>query len=316
MLFACLLSAGIWIGIFRWKVTSLNSEAMFVSDLYAYKTPLAKQISPRKILLIGGSGTLFSLNAASISRSTGMPVFNYGTHAGVGLRYIVTKSREVLKRGDTAILIPEYELYYDTSVPSETMYAYTLASDRPYLNQISIKDKLTTMFSMSMVDMARGMVKKILTPNKKDVPPGSAYTMEALSKDGDETRNLRSERSEVNTGKVRAFGPQVCLLDSPNEYSESVISEFAAWCKKNGVNLAVTYSSTIDFSEYRTSAYQSTFKKIRDFYKRIDVPVLGEPEDFFFPCDLFLDSPYHGTDILANEASAKLAALIKPVLKN
>lgn len=314
MLITCVVSACLWIALFKVKVSSLNAEALFVQDLYAYKTPLAKKTASPKIVLVGGSGTLFSLRAASISKRTEMPVFNYGTHAGVGLRYMVHKCREVIWEGDIVVLIPEYQLYFDSSVPSETMIAYTQASDPEYFNQISLRDKLSTAFSMSMVDMGRGIVKKIVSHNGKDAPPGSAYTMDALNSFGDETLNKRAERSEINTGKVKSFGPQFCLLDQPNEYSLGVIAEFANWCKIHHVKLFAAYSSTIGFPEYKSISYKLSLQKIKEFYQRIGVPVLGNPEDFFFPVDLFLDSPYHGTDILAESASAKLSDLLQPYI--
>ena len=68
----------------------------------------ASHIRGRKIIFIGGSNLIFGVRADSLGRRVGLPVVNYGLHAGIGLDYAADRAAEIIGPGDIVILAPEH----------------------------------------------------------------------------------------------------------------------------------------------------------------------------------------------------------------
>src|SRR5207253_7350012 len=115
-----------WPVLFRMQAGALTEETMFVHDISVFKYQRAAALTCPKIVFIGGSGVLFSVRAAQIEQATHIPTANLGTHAALSLRYMLFRSRDILRPGDIAVLIPEYSLYYESTVPTDLLlnYAY------------------------------------------------------------------------------------------------------------------------------------------------------------------------------------------------
>src|SRR4051812_31724248 len=96
-----LLTIG-WMTVVRFSQPSI--QAIWAHGLYQRKTFAADRIQEPKIVIIGGSGAHYGYSAREISRETGLPVVNFGSHAGLGLPYILYKARKVLKPNDFAVL--------------------------------------------------------------------------------------------------------------------------------------------------------------------------------------------------------------------
>src|SRR5512141_1791139 len=73
---------------------SLNLGVHTPASRWAYqitqkKESLARQRPPPRLLLVGGSATLFGLNARELEHQTGCPTLNLGTHAALGTAYLL-----------------------------------------------------------------------------------------------------------------------------------------------------------------------------------------------------------------------------------
>ena len=127
----------------RWFITSFMAFAMALAGVYLWQFPrileapvaaeywlrgaklikrtLARDTKGSKVLLIGGSSTMFAIDAAALSERTGRPMINMGLHAGLPLKYHLDLAREMLRRGDTAIVIPEYR-HYSAAGPNTSWF--------------------------------------------------------------------------------------------------------------------------------------------------------------------------------------------------
>ncbi|MBR4604558.1 MAG: hypothetical protein IKO43_06920 [Kiritimatiellae bacterium] len=68
-----------------------------------YKRAIAQTIHEPKIVVMGGSEALFSMDSELLSQQTGMPVVNLATHIGIPLRFYPNILEGTLREGDVVV---------------------------------------------------------------------------------------------------------------------------------------------------------------------------------------------------------------------
>ena len=86
-----------------------------------------KKCNCNKIVLIAGSNAGFGFNSDLLSNDFGIPVFNTGTHAGLGLRLQIELFKEYINAGDIVVLLPEYEQFYGGFLGDAAMVRNTVS---------------------------------------------------------------------------------------------------------------------------------------------------------------------------------------------
>lgn len=93
------------------------SAEYWVGEMIFIKKELVKAYKGKsKIIVAGGSSTLFGIDADYASKQLDMPVINFGLHAGLRLGKILKEADAVVERGDVLVLALE-PYYYDCAVP-------------------------------------------------------------------------------------------------------------------------------------------------------------------------------------------------------
>jgi hypothetical protein len=127
-----------------------SSDAAWVEGLYQRKDLLASRHpigTGGRIIIVGGSGALFGIDAELIERKLGVTTLNYATHAGLGA-YILDRARTVIHPGDTVLLCPEYEQWYNAGTDlSDVEWAYVCTWDKRYIWSRGIGPALRTLYS-------------------------------------------------------------------------------------------------------------------------------------------------------------------------
>ena len=98
-------------------------EVQWIKSMYEEKVErLDSTEAPKRLLVIGGSGTHFGVDTMQIERELGVPVFNLGLHAGLGLNAIIATFSDEIRSGDIVLFTSEYHLmtndgtgYYSSS---------------------------------------------------------------------------------------------------------------------------------------------------------------------------------------------------------
>jgi len=84
----------------------------WVAEMISVKKELIRaQTGNNKIIIAGGSSTLFGIDAEYASAQLGIPVFNFGLHAGLRLEKILREVDTVVEHGDYLILALEPSFY-------------------------------------------------------------------------------------------------------------------------------------------------------------------------------------------------------------
>lgn len=119
------------LGAALWYNNAGTPDADWVNDLHIRKeVALADAASPR-VLFIGGSGCLFTIDTELIGARLGKPAVNLCSHAGVALEYMLAYARRHARPGDTVIIVPEHRVLFRKEPEiSEIKWKYFTTWDR------------------------------------------------------------------------------------------------------------------------------------------------------------------------------------------
>lgn len=100
-----------------------------------------KKCDSNKIILIAGSNAGYGFSSNLLSNNFGVPIFNTGTNAGLGLRFQIELFKDYLKAGDVVVLLPEYEQFCGSFL-GETALVRIIAYHKNYRGKISINQMI------------------------------------------------------------------------------------------------------------------------------------------------------------------------------
>jgi hypothetical protein len=114
---ACVIAALFALGIAAWQVIPLSpvSKERYLAAVEDHLTMFERSKGEKgRIVLIGGSGTAFSVSAERLSEELGRPVYNGGIQASIGVRNLIDLYLPHLDpEHDLIVLLPEPDLIAD-----------------------------------------------------------------------------------------------------------------------------------------------------------------------------------------------------------
>ena len=259
---------------------------------YAVKKEHAMRMTSEKprIVLDGGSATLYGVRAKDMEEAFGLPTVNLALCGGFDLDYIFYKLKEVVKRGDIVILPLEHELFFYAGSTSSFKASYILSCDREYfLHALNWRQKFEYVRLVMAFNKVFKAVKKARSRRSNPWPLGK------LNQNGDITGNV---------GKHELAG--LCPVpfqrgDIKETQGLMLIKDFNRWAQENGITVYLSFANRVYSSDYKSKECVTYFENLMDYLSRNNISVIGSPYDFFFPKDLFYDTLYH-----LNETGAAL----------
>ena len=138
-----------WVNYYR------DPGAGWCEILYRQKRIIADRRAQfaTRIILVGGSATLFGIDAELIEKKLNIPTINLGTHAGLGLRYLLKRAARISHPDDIIILSPEYETWNDAYRDGPGIFLdYVWTYDKPYLFHLPKKELANLMWNIPLAD--------------------------------------------------------------------------------------------------------------------------------------------------------------------
>lgn len=269
----------------------------WIKNVYVIKEHIAKQENKeeKRIIVVGGSSTLFGFNGEIIEKNTKSKFLNLGTHAGLPINYHLDKVLKIAKEGDIIFLPLEFSYYYRTTPYWDSWYIQNMLFWDPNYSQYITKEgiifsMLTTKPTSLTKAIAKFLKKQETTPiakwEQKEVAP-NMYSFLNLDKYGDFCFNLKNSFLE---------NPQ--YIEKNQEVSDFFIDEFLkarAILRERGVDILLIYPPTIKNPNFNLDD-KNVIKKIDHLkreLKKHNIEILGNPRDYHFDRDLFLDTAYH-----------------------
>jgi hypothetical protein len=281
-------------------------------EIYEKKRLAVEKITSPKLLLVGGSGTLFGLSAREIKHETGFPTINFGTHAGLETDCILRHARQVAKPGDTVLLCLEYELYtYGKSDVSDALLDYIVSREPAYFYSVSLSEKWHIFMETSDQRLMHGL-------NDRRHPEGNmgGYQSKFINEWGDQTNHPKALQQTTNM--ILAIQWKETLASDLPEHPPGfeLVSSFCEWARTNHIRVLATFPNICQRPEFYLPPAQRTAKTIADFYAILDIPMLGDYKESILPPDQFFDSVYHLTDEASIMRTQRLLKHLAPYLEN
>ncbi len=310
-----LLALGLTAGAFYVNLGSHTILSRWAFDITRKKRLLVEQTSPPRLLLVGGSATLFGLSAREIERQTGWRTINLATHAALGPTYLLREARRSAKPGDTVLLTLEYELYtFGKISPRRTdaiLLDYIVARDPAFFRELTLREQWNVFMLTSNDRLLQG-IKNRFRPE----PPQwnmEIYNLQCLNEWGDQTGHTEAARAKSTDTRGNGLSVLASGLP-PRPDGFPIIAAFCAWARTNNIRVLATYPNLLEQPQYHTPAARESIRKITSFFAHLDVPVVGEYTEPILPAEKFFDTVYHLTEDAALARTRLLAGELKPYL--
>jgi hypothetical protein len=280
------------------------------------KLKIANSITGGKIIFTGGSSVDNGINAHRVGELTGLPSVNMGFWASLGPEYILHQVKRVAKPGDLVVLILEYgqfnwagdSIYW----ADREMLPLILCRDQEFFLSRPLVEQFHFAIRMDPVFLAECLKAKAL--------PVKNINKEIFSSshnfNGDVTNNVPSNLySPLPIGSTPK--DPIWHLSHPlppDAKGFRVIADFIDWARKSGVKVVATYPNVARNPAYEKADSQTTVKRVEDFYRSMNVPLLGGFEASEFPPECFFDTHYHLQADSAVRRSELLIPLLEPYL--
>jgi len=284
----------IWIGIVYIQIGNPTQSSKWIYEVYSLKENYAHNIDGRKIVIVGGSSALFGINSKMIEERFNIPVVNDGVNGGLGMRYILYKSKKVLKKGDVAILPLDSQVYQMNDPTGMVAYVdYIISRDPEYFATLNIIDEFKLIMAISFKRAFQG----IISPFHQLKKTSGIYGIQNVNARGDQintesskmTSKQRKERDTFQARKINSSD----LSDKFIHYMDDYIS----WARLHGIKLIFMPPVQMKFNYYKTEKYVKFLGNIKKYYQDANVIYLGKPEDYMYEKKYFYNTAYHLNDV-------------------
>ena len=269
-----------------------GGELSWLRAMYQRKVAIAKQLEgPERLIITGGSGAHYTVNAQLMEQVLGMPVVNLGLDGPVGLDVILPSVLDVIQAGDTVLLIPEYLLLLDEDGLGERSGQFGLAIGRPGLGQIPPQQLAQDILLLGIPSL-RGMTKSTLDWVQTGQVTG--YYDDPLTAHGDPT---------VDKKRIGEWW-RMNIRNSVSPHAIQRIEQFREEVEARDATLVLSLSWV--YADPHEETLRNVQKTAADLSEI--APLLYDPESLNIQTDasLFGDTHYHLTAEARNLRSMEL----------
>lgn len=250
-----------------------TSPRKYLASL-ADKDALLRRADAPKLVAVGGSNLAFGLDSSLLEASLDYDVVNMGLHSGLGLRYMLGHVEPHLAPGDVVVLAMEYRLM--NGLDSNRGLPEALAEFPGGLRYLRPADHMQLdTFLLAFQRRAQhsfGFVRE---------QGGPVFRRGGFDHNGD----LISHLGEAN----REFQKSYETFERPPAATAMArLNAFHERALRRGAKVMLSFPSfPEEYVAPEGAAWMATLRR------SLQVPIISEPTDYFFPKRQFFDSCYH-----------------------
>lgn len=287
--------------------------------VYWAKCKIAGQVKSPKVVIMGGSASLFGIDGGVVKKETGMPVVNLALHAGLPARFYLTMADRYVGAGDVVVLPLELGHYgYEKSkIYSDLSLTYLLGIAPEFQRSLTPRQfiELYLRYGLSWLDrrlaamgdscfylqdMECAYLKGQLIKAKGEELAHREYGLPHFDEYGD---------TIMPFGRSRAIPFSPCQNCISEEFLE-VFEALRTLTTSRGATLIITYPTLFQCED------DPTLPKFVSRLSAMGVPVLGDPYLMSFPADYHYDTNYHLNAYGVGLYTSALAKVIRSKLKS
>lgn len=275
----------LWMLLVCAQVGTPTKSSANAFGLYSLKEAHGLGIDDKKIVVVSGSNSYIGIDSKMIKDRLGIDVVNDATHAGLGMRYLLYKSQQVLKAGDIAILPLEYNFYYMGGKPYTQYMDYILSRDAVHFFNLPIKEMLQVFYYVKYSRIYDGFVSYF----RED----SVYENKG-NVHGD-AKKFEGELADYQVNLIATLASRPDSIASTDLSAEFIkcMDNYIDWAKKNKITLVYMPPNHMYNSYYDSPKYILFLNNIRRYYEERNVLFVGEPRNYMYDSSYYIDSTYH-----------------------
>lgn len=263
------------------------------------------------VVIVAGSNGFFSHRCEEIEKALRMNCTNYSVSAGLGLSYILEKSKEVITNGSLVILPLEYNFYNgnrEESIKSNLGNVHILENDIKYLFDFGVERSLYIIFSKDFKYIFGSILENILDV----IGFQRRFNISTLNDNGDMVGHTR-EKSEPYMSYVYSQSPVRPTLNVCNDnYYKDLIAKYIDYVHSIGGQVYGSYPTT--FKGKLSDDEKKALKCIYDLYKKNGAGFIELDNNSMYPKESFYDTAYHLNEQSQIKHSEKIAEYLNQVL--
>jgi hypothetical protein len=281
----------------------------WVREMITIKRQLASElVAPQgRILLGGGSSTLFGVDALAASRQLDRPVFNYGLHAGLGLPTLLQAVGGAARRGDDVVLMLEPAYFRCHPKFTEWQVANLVGWDREAVTAMGPLDKLELVSAIPpamLVQMVQARAEAHFSPERvaaRMATLDDARVLDRFRKRPAPTHFEYSayhldERGDLQRIEGTRYSGRGVSVGQPNTVCEDTFARLAAFRDDMQAKGVRVFFANTPYIGTRETVEMSLLHKGEDIFLRQIAPlgcVIDRREDLVFPLDHFFNTALH-----------------------
>lgn len=304
------LTGGLWLLMLAGQVGRPVPNTQWVEEAFNYKLSLSKAEQRPKVLLVGGSASMFGVNSTALSTALGRPVINLGVNAGVLSPYIQHYARQAIAPGDWVVLPVEYPMFHGRYSINMSFIDYWWG--HPGFRHLDVNlAQLAQMFWLTPVTRA--------LEGYRGLPEGfkvsGLYGPQNLDANGDQINN-QADRQEI-------WMRELVERSAVERYGEQAKAWQANWASWKRLADDVTTAGgcavfvpppMLDREVYHQGKERRFYESLPQKARAHGLNYVGSPLDTLYPLDHFFDTNYHLNDAARTTYTRYLIDIVKPEL--
>ena len=285
------LAAGLaWSGVLGFISDKPVPNGFFAQSILDVKTKALSKIKEKtKMIIVGGSSVAFGIDSEEIQKSTGMEVVNFGCIAGLGPEMILEPLKPSLSERDIVLLCWEYGLYRFDRTDTNITYLNLLFGQQSNLRQTyPLEDRLKLKLTIPASHVREAFAHAL--------NPYANLDLYRCSWNFDTRGNHRSNQEQIITENELKNQPLSSLLTKTviTKDVNEILSEFVRYCREREVKVLASWPNTFAHPDYFDNpTVKANFALITNYWKSLEVPVVGKPSDAMLAAEFFHDTYYH-----------------------
>ena len=276
-----------------------DPSAPWIDGMYTQKLAALHRLGGKRIYVVSGSSSLFSLDSEVLSQVAGRPVINLATHAGLGLTYILDRAEREIRAGDTIIFTPEYPLLEKPATPSDLTIAYVTFFDRRYIATRPLVEQIQFYLGYGFVDSLVQTLKAIRTGKQVG---RDDLTIDALGNARGNTVALSvNDKTEFDT---RGDPPPI------TQSARDVVRKFAAVARERHAVILAFPSALIHMPGWEARSQRTRRGQIRALFADVGMKTRGDDQAGWVEPSGIYDTSAHANDAGRAAYTARIAVLL------
>ncbi|MDZ4853348.1 MAG: hypothetical protein SGJ26_00550 [Nitrospirota bacterium] len=289
------------------------------AEYWLYESTIVKHnliaaIKEPKLVVLGGSSTLFGIDSALLEHTLGIPTINLALHAGFSFEHLVQEAQQYLQPHDHVLLSIEYYRYTRVNPYSLWFTNQMMTWDTAFFWRLPTPEKIRFILSVPMHRLVAGAIAQVsrervgIFDQRRLSSPKEVihrHAQHVLTFSGTEiiysALNLDRHGDAVTSGKSLVVDTDYGLT-KPFVYSERVWDEFrrfAKFCRNRDISLYIAWPPSmknikLDLASETVSAH---LQNLRTQLQAHQLQTLGLPQEYQYDRELFSDTADHLTAI-------------------